>query len=331
MNYFEKTVGECAHYLLVQAFLRVFRIGRTGNALKVAVAGEVEKLQSFGEILCDEPDFTLEIDYLTPQASLYCKSYTEFDARHYDLLLVIGPDIESEQRVARELASRARDGTGNLAVFYWGTLLRTMFGLMQSFDSLPTCLNFKKLFAVVSGVAIARSNMPIFECGVFQGGLTALMARLVQQLDGERTIHAFDTFEGMPAPSQQDLAASIHYPQGFFGETSVESVQQLWRSLRVETGIVTYPGLIENTLGQCLSTVGSPGFALLDMDSYSAIGTSLELLAKHNRTRSSVKTSSLVLIDDYSMPAVKQAVTEVASKYDFLITPITHNLVGALV
>lgn len=57
---------------------------------------------------------------------------------------------------------------------------------------------------------IARSNVPgdIVECGVWRGGSTMAAAMtLLSEGDKLRTLHLFDTFEGMPMPASVDRAA----------------------------------------------------------------------------------------------------------------------------
>jgi O-methyltransferase len=56
---------------------------------------------------------------------------------------------------------------------------------------------------------IVRNEIPgdIVECGVWRGGsMMAVAAAFLKAGDATRTLHLFDTFEGMPPPSKLDVA-----------------------------------------------------------------------------------------------------------------------------
>lgn len=59
---------------------------------------------------------------------------------------------------------------------------------------------------------VARSKIPgdIVECGVWRGGsmMAAAMTLLIEQ-DLTRTLHLFDTFEGMPPPTEADRESGV--------------------------------------------------------------------------------------------------------------------------
>jgi O-methyltransferase len=54
---------------------------------------------------------------------------------------------------------------------------------------------------------VVRDNIPgdLAEVGVWKGGLIMAMALKCKQLGVVRTIHAYDTFEGMPPPTNRDI------------------------------------------------------------------------------------------------------------------------------
>jgi O-methyltransferase len=65
-----------------------------------------------------------------------------------------------------------------------------------------------KLFALIQTVRyIARHQIPgdVVECGVWRGGSMQAVARtLMAAGDTSRDLHLFDTYEGMPPPSERD-------------------------------------------------------------------------------------------------------------------------------
>jgi O-methyltransferase len=69
----------------------------------------------------------------------------------------------------------------------------------------------------------ARIKGDIVECGVWRGGSMMAVARtLLQQGDGGRDLHLFDTFEGMTEPGEADISLE--------GESAVELLRTSSRS-----------------------------------------------------------------------------------------------------
>jgi hypothetical protein len=69
-----------------------------------------------------------------------------------------------------------------------------------------------KVYALIQAVRyITRHNIPgdVLECGVWRGGSMQAVARTLLALgDTSRDLYLFDTFEGMPAPSERDVRTS---------------------------------------------------------------------------------------------------------------------------
>ena len=72
-----------------------------------------------------------------------------------------------------------------------------------------TMTDADKLFALIEATRyVSRHRIPgaIVECGVWRGGSMQAAARaLIEAGDSERELYLFDTFEGMPAPSERDV------------------------------------------------------------------------------------------------------------------------------
>jgi O-methyltransferase len=69
-----------------------------------------------------------------------------------------------------------------------------------------------KVYALIQAVRyVTRHRIPgdVVECGVWRGGSMQAAARtLLAVNDTSRDLHLFDTFEGMPAPSERDVRRS---------------------------------------------------------------------------------------------------------------------------
>jgi O-methyltransferase len=95
------------------------------------------------------------------------------------------------------------------------------------------------------------------EVGVFRGG----GARVLREVKGDRMLHLFDTFSGMPAT---DPTRDTTHKAGDFADASLESVQ---RYLGLE-GIRYYPGFFPATTVGHESTLARFAFVHLDVDIY---------------------------------------------------------------
>lgn len=85
-----------------------------------------------------------------------------------------------------------------------------------------TCLDARKLSIVAILNALAP-NGGFLECGVYLGGGTIYVARQCHELGKGRRIFALDTFEGMPAPVEQDGDTLFH--EGLFSDNHFDRVQ----------------------------------------------------------------------------------------------------------
>jgi O-methyltransferase len=75
-----------------------------------------------------------------------------------------------------------------------------------------TMTSYDRLFALIVAVRYLEAERiagDVVECGVWRGGSMQAVARtLLEAGSGERHLHLFDTFEGMPAPSDADRRIS---------------------------------------------------------------------------------------------------------------------------
>jgi O-methyltransferase len=101
------------------------------------------------------------------------------------------------------------------------------------------------------------------EAGVFRGGTSWLLAHLLSEAGDGRTLHALDSFEGMPADADKERDG--HVP-GDFGDTSLESVRALLAGF---DNVRFHPGFIPGTLAPLEET----RFALvhIDVDIHNAV------------------------------------------------------------
>jgi O-methyltransferase len=130
----------------------------------------------------------------------------------------------------------------------------------------------------------------IVELGCHAGGTSVFLKLTIDHLDPQRTLHVYDSFEGLPPARGIDGE--------FFAEgdlrTSISSFLDTFSRLGIEPPVI-HPGWFQKVLPSELPEVIS--FALLDGDFFESILVSL----KHVWPR--VAKGGIIMIDDYCDPA----------------------------
>ena len=120
-----------------------------------------------------------------------------------------------------------------------------------------------RVFALIIAVRyVVDYQVPgdIVECGVWRGGSMQAVARtLLERGDTDRTLHLFDTFEGMPPPTKEDrringpaaseLLATRERTASVWAVAGLEDVQAgMAQTGYPEERIRYHPGLVEDTV-----------------------------------------------------------------------------------
>lgn len=168
----------------------------------------------------------------------------------------------------------------------------------------------------VSYVSKARIAGAYVECGVWRGGSSMAAAlRLLELGESDRPFYLFDTFEGMPDPSEHDLRARDHAPAIGLLETSergdkmrcfasIEDVRANMASTGYPQANITYcKGMVEETLpSQAPEQIA---ILRLDTDWYESTRHELENLYPR------LSPGGVLIIDDYGYWAgARKAVDE---------------------
>jgi hypothetical protein len=153
-------------------------------------------------------------------------------------------------------------------------------------------------FFNVYQMALKTRNLPgaIAELGVYRGG----SAKLIASLKGDKPLHLFDTFEGMPK-----VRADVdHHAAGDFADTSLEAVRQYLGGFKQ---IYFHKGFFPDSAKDLLPQPITFSFVHLDADIYESTKAGLEFF--YPRT---VK-GGMILSHDYRSlhcPGVKRAYDE---------------------
>jgi O-methyltransferase len=145
--------------------------------------------------------------------------------------------------------------------------------------------NLMRLAALVES-----NNVPgaVVECGVLDGGTAALMA--FGTASSGREIHLFDSWEGLPSPSEKDGEATV-----WAGEVvgSQKRVISIFKTLNITPSRVTFHrGWFEETFPK--AKINQIALLHIDADFYDSVRLSLSSWAPH------VSPGGFIQIDDYS-------------------------------
>lgn len=138
----------------------------------------------------------------------------------------------------------------------------------------------------------------VAECGVWKGKTAFLLADVMSEAKRGKTLHLFDTFEGIPEPdATRDLI-----PEGTFADTSLEGVKQLLQRFEF---LQFHKGLLPDTLLSC----GGENFCFVhvDVDYYKPILECCRFFYPR------LVRGGILLFDDYgfpSAPGAREAVDE---------------------
>ncbi len=168
-----------------------------------------------------------------------------------------------------------------------------------------TMTDHAKLFGLVEATRyVARSGIPgdVVECGVWRGGsMQAVALTLLEQGASDRGLHLFDTFEGMPPPTEADrrgdtsaeeMLAAHSSDHRVWAVAGLDDVREAMREVDYpEQNVYFHEGLVEDTVpGQAPEVIA---LLRLDTDWYESTRHELEHL--YDR----LAPGGVLILDDY--------------------------------
>ena len=178
---------------------------------------------------------------------------------------------------------------------------RYLFSPIKSIVSRPRQI-------VTAALSVYASSLPgdFLETGVFTGGTSVIMARVIRRLAPEKQLFACDSFKGLPMIQEQDKYAKgcNKCNKGFMGQfrSSRSRFESYIRSENLDN-IEIVEGFYHNTLPP--NDVKEISFLRLDGDIYNSTMTALV------RLYPLVVPNGAVYIDDYgSFHGCKRAVDQ---------------------
>jgi hypothetical protein len=180
----------------------------------------------------------------------------------------------------------------------------TEFGELSRYVRSYTMLSNGRLRALYRAVRhVVAEEVPgdVVECGTAEGGSALLMAMTLKRHGARRHLWAFDTFEGMPAPGENDPASALKFTGKYHHD--IEYVRSIFHRWDIRDGFSLVKGLFEDTVPK--AEVKRIAVLHLDGDWYSSVKVCLDHL--YDR----VSPGGIIQIDDYGhWSGARQAVHE---------------------
>lgn len=154
------------------------------------------------------------------------------------------------------------------------------------------------LFSLAKKVCVDNIPGNFVECGVADGGSTALMAAVMKRYSKlPRILYAFDSFEGLPEPTEEDKYNGVAAELEGWGKGSCAApeskVLNLCTQLGVSDVVRTVKGYFQDTLPQFRNPVGVIALLHADGDWYESTKVILEQFFDR------VVNDGFIQVDDY--------------------------------
>jgi hypothetical protein len=189
-------------------------------------------------------------------------------------------------------------------------------------------------YAIVGALAAtATASGDVCEFGVAQGETSALIANEI--VDGDKRLHLFDSFKGLPKPTAEDLLKDDIFGLGSMGAYA-GTMYHPEDDVRARLAAVGFPphrsvlhrGLVEQIFENPADLPAAVSFAYVDFDFYRPTRMTLEFLD------SVVSPASVIIVDDYDFFSTgsKTAVDEfvesrrgTSHEYDCLVPDASYG------
>lgn len=177
---------------------------------------------------------------------------------------------------------------------------------------------------------ICVSDLPghFIECGTWRGGASALLASVIKcHSRRPRRVYCFDTFEGMPEPTEIDRHMGVPANMTEFGVATLkapvaENLDAICSRLDVHDFVVPVQGLFAETLPRIKEEIGTIALLHADADWYTS---TMDVL---NHLYHQVAAGGFVQFDDYGhWEGCKKAVHDFEREhgFSFSLHPIDHT------
>ena len=193
----------------------------------------------------------------------------------------------------------------------WPYSMSSIYGFVDSFHALYQTVDY-----------IAKRNIPgdFVECGTYLGGMSLIAAlAFMKHGDTSRHFYLFDTFEGMPAPTEEDgrWLISAYDKETLEGHEWAKADMETVRKIMLASGypaenIHLVKGMVEDTIPHA----APDKIAILRLDTDLYTSTHHELVHLYPR----LTAGGALVLDDYGyMPGAKKAVDEYFTRHPAIL------------
>lgn len=192
---------------------------------------------------------------------------------------------------------QGRDSLAELQLFLgrvWGACFPGEFERFRKQVRPYTLLGYGRLKGIHRGVRDVISRAvpgDVVECGAARGGSAAMMGLILKQHASDRRLWVFDTFEGLPAPTEGDPDYDKAKSKVGKCRGEIEEVEGLFKELGVLDLATCVKGLFQDTLPK--TEIKQIAFLHLDGDWYESTKVCLDEL--YDR----VSPGGVIQVDDY--------------------------------
>lgn len=140
----------------------------------------------------------------------------------------------------------------------------------------------------------------IVECGCYRGGGTIMIAEIIKEKGLAKHIYAFDSFAGLPDPSEKDKMrnGNICYSKGILNDTSLRLVEAKAKYFKVNKIISFIKGYFQDTIPATIRQNQKISVLIIDPDQYEGTKFCLEFFYMK------MVKGGIVIVDDYSLPGM---------------------------
>ena len=181
---------------------------------------------------------------------------------------------------------------------------------MDSILNLDTLISNDRLANIIKYADLARPLEGNYaEVGVFRGGSLELIAKL----NPDKEIYAFDSFTGLPRPTEHDN----YHQEGDFKDTDYEGLKFYFE--RFHHNITLFKGFVPHTFTM-IDPFKMYSFVHIDVDLYQSVKDSLDYFFPR------MVMGGIIIIDDYGFESTRGALVSV----DEFVSNITPAFKGEL-
>jgi hypothetical protein len=196
-----------------------------------------------------------------------------------------------------------------------------------SFYTMMPMKHLFNLFQITKELLLKNVPGNFVECGVAAGGSSALLGALIKKYDSKNRIcYSFDTFSGMPSPTNEDRVNGKDAEGTWWGQgTCAAPLQSLIDACNEVDSlpyVIPIQGLFQDTLATTRTKIGKIALLHIDCDWYESTKCVLENFFPL------LNSGSKIIIDDFDYwDGVKRAYEQYSKKtsIDYHIEKLTET------